>query len=208
MTTVSAAAAVDNGDNETSAEPALDSSPIFRAMSEGELPRIIEIAADALRASGSSTSTSTSTSVRQVRVKEEARVRLTQTLQQVAIHRVQQIYARLNGAAALEGGVGIAYGGGVGEEEGREGRPKAAAAGSGGGRPEDERLESEARGLVEFACASAIGLRAGERRGEGGSRSWPAVWGDENEVAKRSASWRMMMPYLPVWVGFAAREQV
>lgn len=199
------ATGANDGDKQASVETTSESSsPTVGAASEGgALTRIIEIAADALRGSGNSSSTSSN--IRQARVKEEARIRLTQTLQQVAIHRVQQIYARLNGAAALEGGAGNPNRGGAGE---KEDMGAAVAAGGEGVKQEEERLESEARGLVAFACASAIGLRAGERRAERDGRSWPGAWGDENDTAKRSASWRMMMPYLPVWVGFAAREQV
>lgn len=127
---------------------------------------------------------------------DAARARLAQTLQQVAIHRVQQIHARLNGVEALEKHASKAAVSGSGEQRGDEGG-------------EEGRLESEARGLVAFACTSAIGSSTGGGRGAEGDGSCPSgAWGDEDDEAKRSASWRMMMPYLPVWVGFAEDEQV
>ncbi|CAM9386652.1 unnamed protein product, partial [Scytosiphon promiscuus] len=137
------------------------------------------------------------------------RRRLEMTLQQVAVHRVQQIYARLNGVAALEGGA-VAAEKEVPTGSGVEGEDE--SDGEGGGskdrrRGEEARLEEEARDLVAFAC------RACGRTGAGSAGAGVSAggWGDgDRECGGRGggASWSMMMPYLPVWVGFAAREQV
>lgn len=164
-----------------------------------------------------------------------ATARLLKTLQQVAVHRVQQIYARLNGISALEGsGSRVTpattkttdrYGTATDTKKTNHIDETRAAvddaedadmsSGEGGaadkdqndGMDEDERLETEARRLVAFACGAC------ESRsvcGGGGGIYRTVVWGDENRVGvnDRGASWSMMMPYLPVWVGFAATEQV
>lgn len=204
-------------------------------LSGGALPRIVAAATAALESGnsrsddddgggllsglgGSTTSLPGATTATATAV-----VRLKKTLQQVAVHRVQQIYARLNGALALEaaastpggsgGGGGDGGGGGAPGGSGgiadhlQDGRTMASAAGVG---EEDERLESEAREMVAFACGACASSH-GDGRGEGGAEGCSRVtttWGDESRAARDGASWSMMMPYLPVWVGFAAREQV
>ena len=133
---------------------------------------------------------------------EGVRRRLEKTLQQVAVHRVQQIYAHLNGVAALEAAeespTTTAASGDEAEQGGEAEEGAEAVEGN------EARLEEEARGLVEFACKSC---------GGGGGRADGSVgWGDEDlgrgDGNGGGASWGMMMPYLPVWVGFAAKEQV
>lgn len=121
----------------------------------------------------------------------EAEARLLQTLQQVAVHRVQKIYAHLNGTAALERGAD-----GAEADSAEAGAVAGAESEAAALNTPEDRLEGEARRLVAFACdACEFGVRG-------------KMWGDEDGRAKASASWRMMMPYLPVWVGFAARGQV
>lgn len=178
------------------------------AEEEKALPRIIAAAATALDVSrrGDSGSGCGSSSIggNSMAGEESAagvrRRRLEKTLQQVAVHRVQQIYARLNGIADLKPAAAAAGLLGTGNEA------ESAVAGT----DDNARLEEEARGLVAFACGSCGGGGAG-----GGSGSRFVRWGDEDRDGGDGgagggggASWSMMMPYLPVWVGFAAREQV
>lgn len=165
------------------------------------LPRIIAAAAAAAAAfdTGSSGGHGTEEDAR-VDNRAGVRRRLERTLQQVAVHRVQQIYARLNGVSALEGAAeaeeekeGVMPTGLEIEDE-ADGEER-------GPRGEDARLEEEARDLVAFACRACGGV------GVGGG------WGDEDRECGGGsggggASWSMMMPYLPVWVGFATKEQV
>lgn len=178
---------------EMTSEPSASSTT--EAVSEGALLRIMKIATAVLTRSGGRSKGEQHTEAF-VEGQDSGRARLTQTLQQVAIHRVQQIHARLNGVEALEKHGSNATVSGSGEQGGDEG-------------DEEGRLESEARGLVAFACASAIGCSTGGGRRAEGEGSCPGgAWGDEDEEAKCSASWRMMMPYLPVWIGLAESGQV
>ncbi|CAM9790800.1 unnamed protein product, partial [Ectocarpus sp. 4 AP-2014] len=177
------------------------------------LPRIIAAATAALETSNSSSISSSSLKAGTGAHDEEVgvRSRLEKTLQQVAVHRVQQIYARLNGVAALESSGTTAAAerrptppspGTEGEDDDEEGELEEAAPG-GAAREEggEEKLEEEARGLVAYACGAC--------RGSGGGGHGPVVWGDEDGGGRGGgAGWSMMMPYLPVWVGFAEEEQV
>lgn len=138
-----------------------------------------------------------------------ATARLMKTLQQVSVHRVQQIYARLNGAAALEattkGSSGVQGVAGGAAETGRE----EAETGATAVEEENRRLEEEARQLVAFACGACEPRRADGDRGDlSDNVEVSATWGDENHAIRDNASWSMMMPYLPVWVGFANPVQV
>lgn len=178
------------------------------AAAAAPLPRVIVAATAALEASrrggsGGSVDDGLAGAAGGGEVVEGVRRRLEQTLQQVAVHRVQQIYAHLNGIAALEAAEELpaasAASGEEREEEGETGKGAAAAA-----EDKDARFEEEARGLVAFACESCgyVGSRAGDT----------IRWGDEafdcGGGNSGGASWSMMMPYLPVWVGFAAKKQV
>ncbi|CAM9653967.1 unnamed protein product, partial [Ectocarpus sp. 13 AM-2016] len=177
------------------------------------LPRIIAAATASLEASNSSSGSSSSLAAGTGVHDEEVGVssRLEKTLQQVAVHRVQQIYARLNGVAALESSGTTAAAerrpasppsGAEGVDDDEEGELEEAAPG-GSAREEggEEKLEEEARGLVAYACGAC--------RSSGGGGHGPVTWGDEDGGGRGGgASWSMMMPYLPVWVGFAEEEQV
>ncbi|CAM9855257.1 unnamed protein product, partial [Ectocarpus sp. 6 AP-2014] len=178
------------------------------------LPRIIAAATAALETSNSSGSSSLEAGMGAHDEEVGVRSRLEKTLQQVAVHRVQQIYARLNGVAALESSGTTAAAaerrpaapssGAEGVDDDEEGELEEAAPGGaaqeegGNGKLEEE---EEARGLVAYACGAC--------RGSGGDGHGPVAWGDEDGGSRGGgASWSMMMPYLPVWVGFAEKEQV
>ncbi|CAM9371733.1 unnamed protein product, partial [Ectocarpus sp. 8 AP-2014] len=177
------------------------------------LPRIIAAATAALETSNSSGSSSLEAGMGAHDEEVGVRSRLEKTLQQVAVHRVQQIYARLNGVAALESSGTTAAAerrpappssGAEGVDDDEEGELEEAAPG-GAAREEggEGKLEEEARGLVAYACGAC--------RGGGGDGHGPVAWGDEDGGGRGrggGASWSMMMPYLPVWVGFAEEEQV
>ncbi|CAB1100685.1 unnamed protein product [Ectocarpus sp. CCAP 1310/34] len=181
---------------------------------DASLPRIIAAATAALETSSSSGGGGSSSLEAGTGAHDEevgVRSRLEKTLQQVAVHRVQQIYAHLNGVAALEssGTTGAAErrpasppSGAEGMDDDQEGKLEEAAPG-GAAREEggEEKLEDEARGLVAYACGAC--------RGSGGGGHGPVTWGDEDGDGRGGgAGWSMMMPYLPVWVGFAEEEQV
>lgn len=140
------------------------------------------------------------------------------TLQQVTVHRVQQIYACLNGSAVLEAAgeevktlrtnrrpvekeVVIAEKETEGTQEGEEG-------------PEDEqqRLEREARELV--ALAFSLVRSSDACRSAGMEAAWSGGYGDDDggdlELGGEGEgpSLRAIAPYMPVWVGFASSEEV
>lgn len=201
-----------NAGGETVPIPDQSSSPLVCSFSSGEdgtasaapLPRVIAAAAVALEASrrgdrGRSIEAGGGESV------EGVRRRLEETLQQVAVHRVQQIYAHLNGIAALEAAEEVpTITTPLGEEGEREDEREAEKGAAAAAEGNDAQFEEEARGLVAFACKAC---------GDGGSQADGSVrWGDEDLDSGGGggggASWSMMMPYLPVWVGFAGERQV
>ena len=219
-----------NLDDEGANPPAGASS----AVSDGDLPRIIAAAAAVLKASRARLDSVGAGAWAGVEEGTEAGAtvavgRLEKTLQQVAVHRVQQIYARLNGAAVLEERVVAAATAGAstgaagnGSVEMTSAEPTSGVIVTAEAGDEGERLEREARSLVAFACGACAlpsggadggscgggGGGRGGGTGGGGARRLVTTWGDEDERARGRASWSMMMPYLPVWVGFAAAEQV
>lgn len=199
-------------EGDTAPDPPCPPPPGFSSIfpAEGEtgeeakaLPRILATAAAALEMTRRGDSNNGSGGIGSNAAREEGaagvrRKRLEKTLQQVAVHRVQQIYARLNGISDPEAAAADAGSPGTGSE-----------AASAAVKDDHARLEQEARGLVAFACGSC-----GEGGGGGGGGGSGLVgWGDEGGDGGGSsggggACWSVMMPYLPVWVGFAAREQV
>lgn len=143
------------------------------------------------------------------------RLRLKKTLQQVAVHRVQQIYACLNGSSVLESSGeeiktlrnkprSVERGGMIpekGTEEGEEGL-----------EDEQQRLEREARELVSLAFSL---VRSSDAcRSDGMEAAWIGGCGDDNRGdldpggGGEGPSLRAMAPYMPVWVGFASSEEV
>lgn len=194
------------------------------ASAQGSLPRIIAIAAEAVkrRSNGRRSNSGHARGIGEVgdagavgeSIRGEASRfnKVMRTLQQVAVHRVQQIYARLNGVAVPEAMTGSstagnAVGAGRGQGTGAPVAATSAAVGLAGFKQGEEKLEEEARTLVAFACGSAREIGRGGDPGVTGSEGG-ASWGDEDGSDNSGSSWSMMMPYLPVWIGFAAREQV
>ncbi|CAN0345215.1 unnamed protein product, partial [Discosporangium mesarthrocarpum] len=122
-----------------------------------------------------------------------ARVRrLRATLQQLGVHRVQQIYAELNGVV-LGGGK---EGGGTSVGGDNSGKLRSAL-GSGGVCMRGGMSGSWRQRVM----GGGLGWGGGEGEGGGGR------WGDEVGFGEMWG-WSMMMPYLPVWVDFAAKDQV